>query len=302
MTTVERINAIAEWPQVAAVITDVRDACTQLRWHPALRRRIPEAAVESRVRGACASAELDGSRADPTVVRHWLCAGLPEHPADPAEDLLVGAVRATVESAHLSTAVRRTPALLLSRLHLAAVGTSVPTDQAGRPRTGTQNCAELTMIGPALPAEQVASRLAGITELLTDSRLSATVVAALVHAELATVRPFVRGNAVVARAVERAFLTASGIDPTGVSVPEVGWAVIGAGEYGAALRAYAEGSVAGMEQWIQTWAEAMLIGTREGTRIADAVRAGRLTAPEHVSAAGTFAHSGKLSKKSHDPM
>ena len=54
--------------------------------------------------------------------------------------------------------------------------------------------------------------------------LPALVVAPLVHAEIAAVRPFVRGNAVVARAMERAVVQASGLDPTGVAVPRSGTA------------------------------------------------------------------------------
>jgi hypothetical protein len=48
------------------------------------------------------------------------------------------------------------------------------------------------------------------------------LAAALVHAELAVVRPFVRGNGLVARAAERALVAAAGLDPTGVAVPEAG--------------------------------------------------------------------------------
>ena len=60
MTTLaESIATISSWPEVAEAMDEAREACTQLRWHQALRRRIPEAAAESRVRGAAASAELD---------------------------------------------------------------------------------------------------------------------------------------------------------------------------------------------------------------------------------------------------
>ena len=42
------------------------------------------------------------------------------------------------------------------------------------------------------------------------ARLIVLVVAAVVHAEVASARPFVRGNAVVARAMERAVVMARG--------------------------------------------------------------------------------------------
>ena len=71
----------------------------------------------------------------------------------------------------------------------------------------------------------MAARLAGVTEMLQvvgSPGVSGLVVASVVHAEMAAVRPFVQGNGVVARAVERALVQATGLDPTGVAVPEVG--------------------------------------------------------------------------------
>ena len=56
-------------PGIAEKIDAAREACTRLRWHNALRRRIPEAAAESRVRGAWASGELDGARLSVDIVR-----------------------------------------------------------------------------------------------------------------------------------------------------------------------------------------------------------------------------------------
>jgi Fic family protein len=107
----------------------------------------------------------------------------------------------------------------------------------------------------------------------------AVVVAALVHAEIATVRPFVRGNGLVARAMERAILQVSGLDPTGVAVVELGHRASGAGgaAYLGALAAYGTGSPEGVELWITHCAEAIVAGAQEGVAIADAVLAGRLS-------------------------
>ena len=63
------VNALAQLPEVPEAIDAAREACTALRWHPALRRRIPEASAESRVRGATASAALDGAQMSVTIVR-----------------------------------------------------------------------------------------------------------------------------------------------------------------------------------------------------------------------------------------
>src|SRR5664280_1873616 len=73
-------------PGVAEATEAARQACTQLRWHEALRRRIPSAAAESRVRGARASAALDGAEMDLDLVRDLMrgAAPWPQSP-DPLE-------------------------------------------------------------------------------------------------------------------------------------------------------------------------------------------------------------------------
>ena len=89
-------------------------------------------------------------------------------------------------------------------------------------------------------------RLRGVADvLLATPRLPVVVAAALVHAELATVRPFVRGNAVVARALDRAVVHAGGLDPTGVAVTEAGHGAQGGAAYLGALAAYGRGDVVG---------------------------------------------------------
>jgi len=105
----------------------------------------------------------------------------------------------------------------------------------------------------------------------------AVVVASLVHAEIATVRPFVRGNGLVARAMERTIIQASGLDPTGVAVVEVGHGAHGGAAYLGALAAYGTGTPEGVALWITHCAEAIVAGAEEGGRIADAVLAGRLS-------------------------
>ena len=86
--------------------------------------------------------------------------------------------------------------------------------------------------------------------LLATPRLPVVVAAAVVHAELATVRPFVRGNAVVARALDRAVVQAGGLDPTGVAVTEAGHGAEGGAAYLGALAAYGRGDVVGVGLWI----------------------------------------------------
>jgi hypothetical protein len=185
-------------------------------------------------------------------------------------------VAATAESEHARAMVVSAPSQALARVHAAAAGHLLPQSQVGRPRRGAEMSLEFSDLGPSPDEAIVRERLAGIVELLLCAKDSpAVVVAALVHAEIATVRPFVRGNGLVARAMERAIIQASGLDPTGVSVVELGHGAGGSAAYLGALAAYGTGSAQGVALWLKHCAGAIVAGAREGGRIADAVLAGR---------------------------
>jgi hypothetical protein len=273
-TVAESLTAVAALPGVPEATAAARDACTQLRWHEALRRRIPQAAAESRVRGARASAALDGAEVSVDLVRDLMrgATAWPQQP-DPLEQVLRGVVQATAETEHLRSLVVTAPAQALARLHTAAAAELLPPEQVGRPRRAGEQARELADLGPAPEGADVAQRLAGIVRLVLAPAL---VVAALVHAEVAVLRPFVRGNAVVARAMERLVIQASGLDPTGVAVPELGHGRESGAAYLGALAAYAGGTPRGVALWLTHCGEAVVAGAQEGERIADAVRAGRL--------------------------
>jgi hypothetical protein len=192
------------------------------------------------------------------------------------EAVLQGAVQATAETEHITSMVSTAPAQALARLHAAAAGHLLPESQVGRPRHEGQGSLEFSDLGPAPGSSVVRQRLSGVVELLLLKDSPAVVVAALVHAEIATVRPFVQGNGLVARALERAILAASGLDPTGVAVVELGHRT-GGGAYLGALAAYGTGSPRGVALWITHCAEAVVAGAQEGGRIADAVLSGRLS-------------------------
>ena len=266
-------------PGVPEATDAAREACTQLRWHQALRRRIPSAAAESRVRGARASAALDGAEMDVAFVRDLMRGAVAwsQNP-DPIEAVLKGAVQATAETEHILAMVVAAPSQALARVHLAAAGHLLPEAQVGRPRRAGEISREFSDLGPAPDEDVVRQRLSGIVELLLCAKdAPAVVVAALVHAEIATVRPFVRGNGLVARAIERAVIQASGLDPTGVAATEVGHGASGVAAYVGALAAYGSGSPQGVGLWITHCAKAIVAGAEEGGRIADAFLVGRLT-------------------------
>jgi hypothetical protein len=101
-----------------------------------------------------------------------------------------------------------------------------------------------------------------------------------VHGELLTLRPFVRGNAAVARAVLRHQLTRTGVDPVGVVVPEVAWLHQPTVHLSRAA-GMASGTPEGAAAWLRHCAAAVVRGAQEATEVADAVLAGRgLTARE----------------------
>lgn len=272
------LNRLASLPGVPEQTAAAREACTRLRWHEALRRRIPEAAAESRVRGAHASAALEGANLSVDIVRDLMrgATAWPEDP-DPVEQVARGVVQATAETERLGPMVRTAPLQALARLHVAVASGLVEAGQLGRPRQAGEDCAEFVDLGPAPAAEVVHERLAGIVDaLLAGDQVPAVVVAALVHAEIAHVRPFVRGNGAVARAMERAVIQSTGLDPTGVAVPEVGHGAQGGPAYLGALAAYGTGTPEGVALWLGHCSAAVVAGAEEGVRICDAVRAGRL--------------------------
>lgn len=278
-TIADSLIPLSTLPGVAEATDAARQACTTLRWHQALRRRIPEAAAESRVRGARASAALDGAEMNLDLVRDLMrgATAWPESP-DPLEEVMQGAARATAETENIASMVVSAPSQALARVHTAAAGHLLPESQIGRPRQAGETSREFTDLGPAPDETVVRQRLSGVVELLLSVRdAPALVVAALVHAEIATVRPFVRGNGLVARAMERAVIQASGLDPTGVAVVELGHGAGGGAAYLGALAAYGSGTPRGVALWLTHCAQAVVAGAEEGGRIADAVLVGRLT-------------------------
>jgi len=281
------LERLALLPGVPEAVDAARDACTQLRWHRALRRHTDQARAEAGVRAARCSAALAGARLPVAAVRDAArgAAGLPD---DAAGRTVRAALRVHAEAEQLSTrtatAWRAGPLQAVARLHVAAAAGLVPDEVLGRPRRPGEDPGDgadlLRADGSAVPApdaDALADRLRGLADLLTATPAApAVVVAALVHAEVAVARPFVTGNGLVARALCRAVLVGRGLDPTGVAVWEA--ALLDAGPaYPLALAGYAAGTADGVARWLVLFAGAVTDGTGEGRAVCDAVLAGRLT-------------------------
>jgi hypothetical protein len=145
-----------------------------------------------------------------------------------------GAVRLAMELTALAGVIRAAPGQALARAHAVIARGVVPDDQLGR----------------VVDDPMIASRMGDLGELLAQSTAApAVVLAAVVHAEIATLRAFGAASGLVARGAEHLVLVASGLDPYGVVVVEAGHAADPAG-YRAGLAGYADGGVRGVSGWL----------------------------------------------------
>ncbi|HEX5331698.1 MAG TPA: cell filamentation protein Fic [Cellulomonas sp.] len=286
------LAGVVALPGVGDAVDAARRACEELRWHEAYRRRWREVRAEAGIRSARASAALDGARVPVDVVRGLaLGSGASEQTGaglvgagrgGPDVDVALGALRAAVEVERLmpDLGARGAPVLpplgqLVARVHAAAGRGWLPDDTLGRLRTDAAP-QDLYGLGPAPDAADLAGRIDLLARVLGGTRAPAPVVAAVVHGELLTLRPFAAGNGVVARAVARLVLTARGLDPTGSLLPEVAWAEAPNAYLGAAA-GFATGTPEGVGAWVRACADGVVAGADAARAVADAVVAGRLT-------------------------
>lgn len=225
------LSRLASLEGVPSAFAAARDGIDAVLRDRGLRRTSPETTAESLLRGAHASAVLEGSTATLTDVREGA-----------GDEVARDAVRVSTELLGLAPALSRSPLQALARIHaLAAAG--LPEDQRGRPRDGA-----------------AAERLRGVGDLLTGAiEVPALLVAAVVHAELATSAPFASHNGIVARAAERLVLVARGVDEKSLIVPEAGHLALRPA-YESNLRGYAGGGSAGVHSWLLYAAEAYAAG------------------------------------------
>jgi hypothetical protein len=239
--TADPLAPIVELPGVAVAVAAARDAVVGVHNHPVNRRGWPASAAEASLRAARASAALDGAALD----------RVDDVAADP---VLAGAVRAAQESGRLLAVWRTSPLQALARLHVLAAADLVPPERLGRPRAD----------------DDVSARLSLLAGLLTGGTAApAPVVVAVVHGELLALAPFGSADGVVARAAARLAAMATGLDPKGLAVPEVGH-LRRQREYRAAAGAFAGGTPEGLAQWVRHCCAQWVAGAKEGRSIADA--------------------------------
>ncbi|WP_121256983.1 oxidoreductase [Nocardioides ferulae] len=224
-----RLTALEGVPSAYAAVRDGIDVMLRDR---GLRRTSPETTAESLLRGAHASAVLEGSGSTLAEVRDGS-----------GDEIAADAVRLSTVLLSLVPLLDSAPLQALARLHTVAATGRLPEERLGRPRDA-----------------EAAERLRGLGSLLTARTTApALLVAAIVHAELHTIAPFGSHNGIVARAAERLVLVARGVDEKSLVVPEAGHLALRAA-YESNLRGYASGGRAGVHAWVLYAAEAYAAG------------------------------------------
>ncbi|MEV4275880.1 oxidoreductase [Actinoplanes xinjiangensis] len=230
--------------EVAPAFAGAREAVDAAHRHRALRRHGGQVAAEASLRAAVASAALEGNTYDLDEVRGGTV-------TDP---VVQGALRVAESLPGLVDLWPRAPRQVLAKLHVLAARGVVHDHDLGR------------LISGAERIDALAGLVAG------NETTPPMLLAAVVHAELITLRPFAGPAGVVARAAARLTLTARGFDPRGLVMVEVGHQNREP-EYLGSAGAYATGTPDGVRSWLRHYAAAVTVGAEEIGVIGDSVLA-----------------------------
>jgi hypothetical protein len=231
VTSEALLDAMSQWSVaegVPSAFAAARDGIDALLRDRGLRRTTPEMTAESLLRGAHASAVLEGSSSSLDHVREG-------HADEVAQDSL----QVSTGLLALAPTLGHSPLQVLATLHTMAAARSLPMEKVGRPRD-----------------EGAVIRLRGLAAVIqAPPDVPGLLVAALVHAELATAAPFASHNGMIARAVERLVLVARGVDEKSLVVPEAGHLALRPA-YESNLTGYRDGGRAGVHAWLLYAAQA----------------------------------------------
>jgi hypothetical protein len=238
---------LLDLPGVRDAAEGARAGIDRLLRHRLMRNRSAEVSTESALRGARASAALEGVDVPLADLR----AGQVDDP------VVQGSLRTSVALGSMTETWSRAPGQVLARLHVLAAADLSDRAELGRPGAHA---------GP---------RLGALFSLVTgESSVPAVVLAGVVHGELAAIAPFGTADGVVARAAARLTGITRGLDPKAVSVPEVGFTELGRDEYARALAGYGSGEPDGVAAWLVHCCRATEHGALEGLAIAEALLRG----------------------------
>lgn len=268
---------LLDLPGVADAVAEARTAVDGLLSHRVLRRRSAEVTAESALRGARASAQLEGSGIELERLRGQLLAGTPVDRQDHDEHaaaVVSSAVRLHADLGSVLPSWRHSPRQALARLHVIAAADLVDDpDLLGRPRPEGASYEDPLRLGPAPAPAEVAARIDGLSRVVLATKVPAVVLYAVVHGELLALRAFGSLDGLVARAAARLVLVERGLDPKAVSAPEVGHVELHHA-YVDAAQGYAEGGSDGVAAWVVHCAQAVALGAREGLAVCEAIARG----------------------------
>ena len=182
----------------------------------------------------------------------------------------------------LAPLLKTAPLQAIARIH-GVVGSAAlgperarPARATPRPPTGCAGCPSCCSSGTEAPA---------------------LLVAAVVHADLATAAPFASHNGIVARAVERLVLVSRGVDAKSLVVPEAGHLALRA-QYESNLGAYRDGGPRGVHAWVLYAAEAYAAGAEASPLRGYAGRERHMrTAPDHVDQVPSLTRDAMATKR-----
>ncbi|MEU4694533.1 oxidoreductase [Actinoplanes sp. NPDC023714] len=241
---VDPLAPLLDLADVAPAFAQARDTVDAAMRHRALRRHGGQVAAEASLRAAVASAALEGSRYDLDEVRGGTV-------TDP---VVQGALRVAESLGGLVDLWPRAPRQVLAKLHVLAARGVVHDHDLGRLTTGAERI------------DALAGLVAG------NEETPPLLLAAIVHAELITLRPFAGPAGVVARAAARLTLINRGFDPRGLVGVETGH-LEREPEYVGSAGAYATGTPDGVRSWLRHYASAIEAGAGEIAVIGDGVLA-----------------------------
>jgi hypothetical protein len=232
VTDTDPLSRLAALEGVASAMAATRDGIDAMLRDRGLRQTTPEATAESLLRGAHASAMLEGAQETLESMR-----------SGDSPPTAQAALRVSTELLGLVPTLTKSPLQAFARMHALAGKGVAADDDLGRPRN-----------------DEAAARLRQLAEILSaPTDAPALVVAAVVHAELATLAPFVSHNGIVARAAERLVLAGRGVDAKSLVVPEAGHLKLRP-QYESNLRGYRDGGPPGVHSWLLYSAEAYAAG------------------------------------------
>ena len=235
---------LLELADVAPALSGARERVDAALRHRALRRHGGPVAAEVSLRAAVSSAALEGHAYDVDEVR----AGTVTDP------VLQGALRVAESLGGLVDLWPRAPRQVLAKLHVLAGRGVVAPDDLGRPIAGAERI------------DALARLVAG------NEETPPLLLAAIVQAELLTLRPFAGPAGLVARAAARLTLIGRGLDPRGLVAVEIGHRSREP-EYVGASGAYATGTPDGVRSWLRHYAAAVMTAADEVTAIGDGLLA-----------------------------